>query len=174
MKIQEEFLSAYDKYSASILKHIYFRVSEQKLAEDLTQEVFLKTWDYIRTGEVKEIKYLKAFLYRVATNLVIDHYRGKSKMFISIEAAAEEGIEFNEVSEVATQEKETDVSLDRKVMKKYLGELKDEYRQVLIYRYINDLEIGEISEITGKSAISVRVLIHRALKKLKEKMIRLH
>ena len=170
MRIEEEFLSAYDKYSANILKHIYFRVSDQKLAEDMTQEVFLKTWDYIKTGEVKEIKYLKAFLYRVATNLVIDHYRGKSKKLVSIEAASEEGIEFNEISEVATQEKETDFSLDREIMEKYLLELKDEYRQILIYRYIDDLEIGEISKITGKSLIGVRVLIHRALKKLKGKM----
>jgi RNA polymerase sigma-70 factor (ECF subfamily) len=101
---------------------------------------------------------------------VIDHYRGKSKRFVSIEAAAEDGIEFNEVFEEAIQEKQADISLDRETVEKRLRELKDDYRQVLIYRYVDDLSISEISEITGKSLTGVRVLIHRALKKIKEKM----
>ena len=67
-KKEQEFLDAYKQYADSIYRHCYFRVYNKELAEDLTQETFIKTWKYIAQG--KEIKNIKAFLYRVAVNLI--------------------------------------------------------------------------------------------------------
>src|SRR3990167_9783866 len=74
-KKEKEFLDAYQQYVDAIYRHCYFRVYNKDLAEDLTQETFIKTWKYIAEG--KEIKNIKAFLYRVAVNLIIDNSRKK-------------------------------------------------------------------------------------------------
>jgi len=76
-KREKEFLDAYEKYADAIYRHCYFRVYNKELAEDLTQETFIKTWKYIVEG--KEVKNIKSFLYRVAVNLIIDNSRKKKK-----------------------------------------------------------------------------------------------
>ena len=63
MKIEDKFLTAYDKYSEGLLRHIFFRVSDEPVAEDLTQETFMRAWKYIASGE-EEIANFKAFFYR--------------------------------------------------------------------------------------------------------------
>src|SRR3989344_5246570 len=77
-KKEKEFLDAYQQYADAIYRHCYFRVYNKDLAEDLTQETFIKTWKYLSEG--KEVKNIKAFLYRVAVNLIIDHSRKKTAL----------------------------------------------------------------------------------------------
>lgn len=55
----------------------WYRVSDRELAKDLTQETFVKVWEYMVSGKV--IEKLKPFLYRVATNLIIDNARKKAR-----------------------------------------------------------------------------------------------
>lgn len=159
--MKKRFLTAYNDYAPSILRHIYFRVSNQELAEDLTQETFFKTWRYILEKDV-EILNLKTFLYRVANNLIIDHYRQKNKSTVAIDDISEEFI-----ATEAQQEKETERTFDKKLVEASLLKLKDDQRQILIYRYIDDLSIPEISKLTGKSKENIRVIIHRGLKSLR-------
>src|SRR3989339_293021 len=78
-KDKEAFISAYDSYLNDIYRFIYFKVGNREEAEDLTSSVFLKTWNYIQDNNLKSYKTLKALLYRIARNAVIDHYRQKSK-----------------------------------------------------------------------------------------------
>ncbi len=159
----EEFLTAYDSYSKGIWRHIYLRLNNRHLAEDLTSDTFLKAWQYIMEG--KEIKNFKAFLYQIANNLIIDQYRQKHKETVSLE----------EVSETPDIEK---ISVEKKIddeamvdfIKKRLNELPDDYKQIVIFRYIDELSVGEIKNITGKSITNIYVIIHRALKSLKQKL----
>lgn len=164
MKSDEElFLEAYDVSAPGILRHIYFRVNDAGLAEDLTSEVFLKTWQYVREG--KEVRNLKAFLYQVANNLIIDHYRSKSKIPLSLEDVLEPA---------DPKEGEKDENIDRQMemelVKKHLLTLPPDYQQIIVYRYIDDLSIGEIRKLTNKSPANIYVIIHRALKILKKKL----
>ena len=55
-------------------------------------------------------------------------------------------------------------------IKKRLNELPDDYKQIVIFRYIDELSVGEIKNITGKSITNIYVIIHRALKSLKQKL----
>jgi len=55
-------------------------------------------------------------------------------------------------------------------LEKHLHELKEEYRQILVMRFIDDLKVAEISEIIGKTKTNVRVTIHRALASLRKEM----
>lgn len=160
---KEEFLSAYDKYAAPILRHIYFRIGDKKTAEDLTQDTFFKTWQYIVSGS--EIQYLKTFLYKVANNLIIDFYRAKPRQAVSLENISQKDLAADPELEAKTQ---TALSMD--VIEENLKELKDDYRSILIYRYIDDLSIGEISKITKRTPDNVSVMIHRAIKMLKGKL----
>ncbi len=163
--MKKRFLKAYNDYSPSILRHIYFRVNNQELAEDLTQETFFKTWRYISKKDT-EIANLKTFLYKVANNLIIDYYRQKNnKMTVAIDEVSEEFI-----ATESQQEKEADQAFDKKLVEKFLLKLKDDQKQVLLYRYIDDLSILEISKLTGKTKENIRVIIHRGLKALKEQM----
>ena len=68
----------YDLYTDSIYRYIYFKVGQDEEARDLTSEVFLKAWNYIQDNKITDYKTLKALFYKIARNLVIDHYRRKS------------------------------------------------------------------------------------------------
>lgn len=157
-------MAAYDKYAPAISRHIFFRVSDQNLTEDLTQETFLKAWRNIaRSG--KDVKNFKTFFYTIANNLIIDHYRGKSRKTISLEEVGEQ-----EAVCAPTQKEEAERSIDRNFIEKHLARIGDEYRQIILYRYVDDLSIKEISEITGKSKNNVGVMIHRGIKMLREQI----
>lgn len=159
---KKEFLEAYDRYSPAILRHIYFRINNWELAEDLTQETFLKTWTYI-AGSKGKIDNLKTFMFRVAHNLIVDHYRRKPRMPISIE-----NVDPDKVKIEAVQESQANAVIEMDLMKKSLQKLDENHRQIITYRYIDDLSIEEIEKITERSANNISVMLHRALKNLKE------
>jgi len=160
------FMAAYDKYIEDIYRFVYFKVSNHDEAEDLTSQVFLKVWNYIQTNSMGEYKTLKSFLYKVARNLVIDYYRknaNKNEFSLSDEAAP---IDIKDEKQDPIGELE--LKYDIESLEKNLDKLKTEYREVIIMRYINELDIAEIALILEKSKGNVRVLIFRALKALRE------
>ena len=126
--------------------------------------MFLKVWQYIRDD--KQIKNLNAFIYMVARNSVIDFYRQKSR-----KEENEEAIHDGHISTIAN---ETDLLLqkvkDAEVAEALAGltKLKDEYREAIILRYLDELSIKEIAEVLQKNPGNVRILLHRALNALKE------
>ena len=166
MKSEKQFIKAYDEYSEALLRHISFRVSRREIAEDIAQDTFLRAWKYIATAEKKVvIKNIKAFLYTIANNLVIDHYRQKYKQTISID-----DIEEKELRMESDQEKYAERYINKEIIETHVSALKDEYKEMIIFRYIDDLSIKEIEEITGKSSNNIRVILHRAIKKLQQSM----
>jgi len=165
-KDRESFIKAYDKHLDSIYRFVYFKVSDKETAEDITSYVFLKTWDYVNNDNLKDYKTLKSLLYKVARNLVIDHYRKASReMNVSLET--EDGL-IEAVDERQDLLKEAEIASDYEGLSEKMRELKDEYREAIILRYVNELSIAEIAEILEKSKGNVRVLIYRALNALKQ------
>ncbi len=156
----DDFLKIYEEFSDAIFRHCYFRVSNQELAKDLTQETFTKTWEYISKG--KKVENIKAFLYRVATNLIIDSFRKEKE--ISLDDLKEAGQVYND----PVYEDKFSKQVEAKDMLKILEELDSDDKEIVIMRHINELSPKEISEITGQSENAVSVRIHRAIKKLRE------
>lgn len=151
---EQKFLQAYDESAKALWRYAYFRVSNNEQAEDLVSETFTRAWDHYRDNPVTE---LKPLLYRILHNLIIDYYRQK-KPVVSLE----------QIPELPSKAKnKLEISLAWSDMQKLLVKLPDSYQQVLIWRYINDLDIGEISQIMGKSSTNIYVTIHRALKTLR-------
>lgn len=161
MRMEEKFLSAYDRCAPAILRHVNFRVSDRRTAEDIVQETFLRAWRYAATG--KEIENIRAFFYKIADNLIIDHYRQKPRAFVSLEEMTEEP------AEEAKQEKRAEKSLLRGLIEKHLSQIDDERRKIVLYRYVDGLSAKEIGVLTGKAPGHVNVIIHREIKTLKEK-----
>jgi RNA polymerase sigma-70 factor (ECF subfamily) len=162
---KEAFVKAYDLYVDQIHRFIYFKVGSREEAEDLCSAVFLKTWNYILENTLKDHKTLKALLYKIARNLIIDHYRkNKNKETISLDG--DNGIQI--IDEQQGAAKVMELKTDLLVLETKLPELKDEYREVIILRFVNELSIKEIAEILDKPKGNIRVLIFRALKALKE------
>lgn len=171
-KDPESFTKVYDLYVERIYRFIFFKVASPEDAQDLTSEVFLKTWQYINDG--KEVKNLNAFFYKIARNLIIDHYRktSLSQQDISLETEKENLEQQARVAkdELKQIEKQIETKLAIENVESKLKELKDEYREVIILRYVDGLSIGEIADVVGKKKGTVRVLLYRALNTLKDLM----
>lgn len=125
----------------------------------------MKTWNYILENNLKDHKTLKALLYKISRNLIIDHYRrNKNRETVSLDG--DNGIEV--IDEKRSASRVMELKTDLLVLETKLPELKDEYREVIILRFVNELSIKEVAEILDKSKGNTRVLIFRALKALKE------
>lgn len=166
-KDKDAFIETYDLYADDIHRFVYFKIGgNQEEANDLTSIIFLKTWDYLKQNKVRDAKTLRALLYKIARTSIIDYYRQHQKT-VSIDDD-EHPIEIIDDSQDLLQR--LSVNSDLELIRKKLPELKIEYREVIIMRYINDLSLEEIADITGKKKVNVRVLLFRALKALRELM----
>ncbi len=158
---KKKFLEAYDAYADAIYRYCFFRVFSRARAEELVQETFMKIWQYIRDG--KKVDNMRAFAYRIATNLIIDDSRKKKEQ--SLDAALEES-DALEPSYDGRREIETQATL--KEIMRAMEYLEEDERRILTLRYIEDLDPKDIAEILGISANSASVQINRALGKLKK------
>ncbi|MEA2088277.1 MAG: RNA polymerase sigma factor [Patescibacteria group bacterium] len=161
---KEAFGQLYDLYVERIYRFIYFKVSRASDAEDLSSEVFLRSWKYISDGA--EVKNFKAFLYRISRNVIIDFYRknyGKYTLNIEDEAIVDNLRANNLIEKI-------DINIQIKEVMKALDKLKEEYRESILLRFVEDYSISEIAEIMNRSNGAVRVLLHRAIESLKKKL----
>ena len=158
--IEKQLINAYDELADALFRHCYFRVGDREKAKDLLQETFAKTWQYL--AERGKIDNLRAFLYRVATNLIIDLFR-KKRPEISLEDLKERGFE---IGSNADKKLRNEVAGKEALL--FLRKLKPEYREVIIMRYIDDLSLKEIAEILNDTENNVSVRIHRGLKQIRE------
>lgn len=160
-KRTDEFAGVYDAYAEKLWRHIYLRVNRREETNDLVSEVFLKTWEYLRSG--KNIDNVQAFLYRAAHNAIIDWYRAKSKI-AELSSSLEEG----EYDDLMVQEDPSGsiiTSASAKIhVEKILAQIPQAERSLLVMRFIDELEIKEIAKVINKTNGAVSVGIHRALK----------
>lgn len=164
-KDPEAFGAVYDAYVKQIYRFIYFKVSSAEQAEDLTSEAFLKAWQYLK--EKRDVANLQALLYSVARTVVIDHYRATAAERANVsldEHIADETVDASSEKFLKDMETKFDTTL---VLERLRG-LKDEYRDVVIMRYLDEMSTGEIAAVLGKTPSNVRVILHRATKALSE------
>ncbi len=164
LKDKEAFSQLYDYYLNKIYRFIYFKVASSTEAEDLAAQTFLKIWQLALEEKIKVGGSFQSLLYKVARNLVIDYYRSSSrtKNKISLEEAAQ-------IAAVnAPLDQATDVKIAMEKIEQRLKKLKSEYQEIIVLHFINELTIKEIANILEKKRGNVRVMLHRALKALKD------
>lgn len=165
---EDGFLGAFDEYADALFRHASFRLSNQERAKDLTQETFIKAWEYLRGGG--RIRSWKSFLYRILNNLIIDEYRRRKSE--SLEALAERdpiGVAaYLAADGRAEKEERLDEELLMKKIRALILALPEKQRTVLTLRYIDGFSLGEIAAALGTSENIVSVRIHRAVQRLKK------
>lgn len=164
--LRKKFGQIYDQYVEKIYRFIFLKVSSQEIAEDLCSETFLRGWEAFKKAHnpnpaIPKIDNIQAFLYQIARNLVIDHYRQKSQFqVVSVENTPI-------IDPRENLEKRSMVNSDLDTIKAALVNIRPEYQEVIVWRYLEDLSVPEIAKILDKSEETIRVLLHRATKKLK-------
>lgn len=163
--LRKIFSKLFDQYIDKIYRFIFLKVSSPEIAEDLCSETFLRGWRAFKNRELEEkIDNPPAFLYQIARNLVIDHYREKGKAQIV-------SAEHTRIIDPRVDLKERAyLNSDFEQVRAALVNLKEDYQDVIIYRYLDDLSVPEIAKILNKSEGAVRVTLHRALKSLKHEL----
>jgi RNA polymerase sigma-70 factor (ECF subfamily) len=161
---QREFLKHYDENVSAIFRYIFLRVNSKETAQDLASEVFLRAWRQVSVNSKQlTVNSPKAFFYKVAKNLVVDFYRSKSRKEVSLEE-----ITIQIPSPKDDPSEKTGLELELEPIKKALAQIKDDYAEVVIWHYLDELTISEIAGILDKSEGAVRVMLSRALEKVRE------
>jgi len=154
------FADIYDIFVKSIYRYVFYKVN-QKDVEDIVEVLFLKAWENIRKYKKQKNTTFKSWIFRIAHNLVVDHYR-LSREHASLDPW------ISDTKREANPIDMTQCSLDNTLLKKAIAQLKPNYREVVIFKFINDFSNEEVSKLIGKSEGSVRILQFRALKSLKQ------
>lgn len=144
----------YERYYNGVYKYVFYRTGEQELAEDLTMEVFVKALESIDSFSFRGIPF-SAWLYRIASNLVVDHFR---RMPQAATLSLEEQLLTSNEAQVHLEAQFT-----QQVLREALAELTDEQQQVVVLKFIDGLTNYEIAQILGKTEGAVKSLQHRAL-----------
>jgi RNA polymerase sigma-70 factor (ECF subfamily) len=158
----EAFGELYHRYMAKIYRYIRSRVGTDRDAEDLTGVVFLNAFQALGSYKERGAPF-GAYLYRIARNKIVDHYRNKSE---SEPWHEQEGLlpgtEDTEASVVQAE----DIQEIRAAMLK----LPENYVEIIRLRVLLELPTEEVGRWIGKNPSNVRVLLHRALKALRREL----
>jgi len=168
-RLEQQFKDAFERHSDELFRHCSMRLSDRERALELTQETFMRAWEYARKGG-EEIREWRPFLYRTLRNLIIDEYRKQKNVSL------EKMVQDSETGDIETlmpadETNTLEAAMDRFDGKRALGMLQnlpELYREVLTLRYVESLSPKEIASILEESENVVSVRIHRGLKKLQE------
>jgi len=155
---QNAFSKLYDHFVDKIYRFVFFKVPNEE-AFDLTENVFVKVLENREYYAVKKGSF-STWIYTIARNTVIDFYR-----------VSKTHLDLDEIIDLPdnTQDVELKVEgvLNSEILKSAISKLPQKYQDMIVLRFIDDMSYGEIADICEKTEVSVRVDIHRALKKLK-------
>ena len=155
---QEIFTNCYQNFNKGLNLHAFFKLNNHALGEDLVQETFMKTWKFL-VGNNK-IEKMKAFLYHILNNLIIDEYRKKKSS--SLDDLVEKGCEPGDEQYVKSVNQ-----MDGGRAMGFICKLPINYQKIMNLRFVEELSLVEIVKLTGKTPNSVAVSMHRGLEKLK-------
>ena len=142
----------------AIYQYISKRVGERCEVEDLTQTVFLKAWQALEGYQPSAVPF-RGWLYRIAHNKVVDHYRTQKETTSLTDQTM--------VPDVVNTPQDTIISQERgAILRQAITALKPSYQQVLALRFLCGLDYAETAQVLGRKVGTVRVLQFRALKAL--------
>lgn len=155
----DTFADVYSTYQNSLSAYALSKTNNQTLSDDLVQDTFTKTWKYlVRNGKIVS---MRALLYHILKQLIIDEYRKHNKA-ISLDDLLEKG--FEPIKD--DYDRIFDIS-DGKRIAKLIHRLPEKYQIVVHMRYVKELTLKEMSLLTRQSPNTVAVQCHRGLEKLK-------
>ena len=149
----------YDMHVDRVYRHIYYRVGNEADAEDLTQQVFFKAWQAIGRYKKMASPFI-AWLMTISHNLVVDFYRTKKdRAYLEAEVLADHS--------APSPERATETSFEQQHLRRAILQLGGDEQQVVLLRFMEGFEFAEIAPLLNKKEGNVRVILHRALVKLR-------
>jgi RNA polymerase sigma-70 factor (ECF subfamily) len=155
----------YDRYAEVIYRYLYRILGDPAQAEDLTGEVFLRLVRVLHTSRAPR-ENLRGWLYRVAHNLAMDWFRrnpkGRTVAWDSGTLPGEDAFATGEspaatLARVQTQEQ----------LRQAIQQLTRAQQRVIVLRFGEGFKIAEVAQLMGKSEGAVKVLQHRAIRRLR-------
>lgn len=154
----------YRDHMQKLFRYVYSRTgSDRARAEDLVSEIFLKALEHFE--QYKPEFPFEAWLFGIARNHLIDHYKKHAKTA----TASLEDLE-NMLSTSENIQKQADLSLSLDLLQQALKELPEEKQELVTLRYISGYSYSEIGKMLGKEENTVKVATFRIVQQLKEKM----
>ena len=151
----------YDHYQPKIYRFIFIKTGRREEAEDLTHQVFLNAWQNIKSYKFRGFPF-SSWLYQIARNQVIDHYRTSKNRSYDIEA----------IEEPESNDDPIDIKIGQNIemerVKKAILELKPAHQDIIIMRFVEDLSPKEVAKALNRPESTIRVLQHRAIKELQK------
>lgn len=163
----ESFKRKYLSFHPKLYRMAYALVENKANAEDILQDAYYKLWN--KRDELPEMENPEAFCVTLVKNLCLDFLRSPraKRRETEIEEVFTRATDSSPEKELETKEKEQQI-------RQLINRLPDNQRQVLRLRSINDCSINEIEQITGLSAVNIRVLLSRARKAIREQFDKLY
>lgn len=151
----------YDRHHAQMFRYVWSRVRERPLAEDLTGELFTRMVTHLDSYQDQNVPF-RAWLYRIARNLIADYYRKEgSRNMVSLKAAAD--VPAGGQSPVTVVEHK----LTMAGVENALANIDPVQCEVVVLRFIVGLPLQEVAHTMDKSVAAVKSLQHRGLKSLR-------
>ena len=139
-----------DEHYDKIYRYCYFKVKNQYVAEDITQETFLR---FMESSHYKDVGRPLAYMYTIARNLCMDEFRK---------------VPTEELKEDMKQGGFEDAVVEKENLKQAMKALTNEEQELLLLRYVNEISFSDLSKLYGKS----RFALYRELSKITKKLER--
>ena len=159
------FAQLYEAHAGRIYAHVRARVGDPDLAEDLTAQTFLRAWQSIERYRPLPGRPFIAWLFTIANNLVVDHYRRRRRELVGVKGDPRDNGESDPERCALTGDLRDEI-------RRALARLKPEQQLVVTLRLVDGLDYAQISEITGKTPGALRVTLCRALGTLRRELER--
>ncbi len=156
------FAELYDRYSARIFRFVRSRIHDDGLAEDVTADVFMSALRGIKSYR-DQGRPFSCWLYRIAANAVASHYRNRRPQLSLDDALDLAAVETDPADEVVDRERVRAIwrAVDR---------LPPQQRAAMILKFSDDLTMEDIGAILGKSSAAAKLLIYRAVQRLRSEL----
>ena len=152
----EQFGLLFDAFHEKIYRFVFFRTQHKEIAEDITSQIFTKALERLGTYNSSKAKF-STWLYQIARNAVIDHYRTRKET-----AGIEEAWG---VAAATSVEEELNTRQNLEQAMKYLNELTPQQRDIVILRVWDDMPYKDIAEVMGMSEAGVKMAFLRVMAK---------
>lgn len=149
----------YDRYAGRIYSYLYYRLGDAHLAEDLTGTVFVKMLEAIQTSKSWNVSF-SGWLYRIAHNLVVDHFRRREQ---DRPVALDERLTTREADPARVVEQE----MEHERLRRAISQLTDEQALVVTLKFADGLSNAEVASIMGKTEGAIKSMQFRAMASLR-------
>jgi RNA polymerase sigma-70 factor (ECF subfamily) len=163
---RQAFAALYDRHVDAIYRYALLRSPAREQAEDLTEDVFLRALQSL--GSYKPTQPFRHWLYRIAHNRLVDESRRKWRHDASLDAWQEVGKQVE--GQVPTPLQTAILAEDIQALREALAGMTAEEQTVLTLRFVDDMSFQDVARIVAKSEGACRVLQHRALKRLAQRL----